>query len=112
MSETICPVLRVADGEASATWYARIGFGEVHRHRFEPGFPLYVILRRGEDVWLHLSEHEGDAPPGSLVYLWVDDVDAIADELGVPVEDQPWAREVEVTDPDGNRLRIGRPTPT
>jgi len=112
MSETICPILRVADAEAAATWYARIGFVEVHRHRFEPGFPLYVILRRGEDVWLHLSEHEGDAPPGSLVYLWVDDVDAIADELGVPVEDQPWAREVEVTDPDGNRLRIGRPTPT
>jgi hypothetical protein len=25
-------------------------------------------------------------------------------------EDSPWAREVELRDPDGNRLRIGTPT--
>lgn len=110
MSETICPVLRVSDAEVAVGWYARIGFEEVHRHRFEPGFPLYVIVRRGTDVWLHLSEHTGDAPPGSLVYLYVEDVDAVAAELGLPVEEQPWARAVTATDPDGNRLRIGRPT--
>jgi hypothetical protein len=41
-----------------------------------------------------------------------DDVDAIASEFGAAVSEQPWAREVELTDPDGNRLRIGtRPVP-
>ena len=32
---------------------------------------------------------------------------AIAEEFGAAVETQPWAREIELTDPDGNRLRIG-----
>ena len=36
------------------------------------------------------------------------DVDAIAKEFGCPIQDQPWAREVKLTDPDGNRLRIGQ----
>lgn len=30
-----------------------------------------------------------------------------AAEFGFAVEAQPWAREIELTDPDGNRLRIG-----
>jgi hypothetical protein len=45
----------------------------------------------------------------TLLYLRVDDVDAIADEFGVEVETAPWAREIELRDPDGNRLRIGTP---
>jgi hypothetical protein len=39
--------------------------------------------------------------------VYVDDVDAIAAEFGVTVEVQPWGREIELTDPDGNRLRLG-----
>jgi hypothetical protein len=100
------PIFRVADGEAAATWYARLGFEVDGVHRFAPDLPRYMFLRRG-DVWLHLSEHLGDARPGTLVYLYVDDVDAIAEEFGVTVETQPWAREIQLTDPDGNRLRIG-----
>jgi hypothetical protein len=37
-------------------------------------------------------------------------VEAIAAEFGVAVEQAPWARELELRDPDGNRLRIGTPT--
>lgn len=40
------------------------------------------------------------------MYCWVDDVDAVAAELGAEIEDQPWGREIKVIDPDGNRLRI------
>jgi hypothetical protein len=86
----------------------RIGFTVEGVHRFEPDLPRYMYLRRG-DVWLHLSEHEGDARPHALVYLYVDDVDAIAAQVGATVETQPWARQIELTDPDGNRLRIGTP---
>jgi catechol 2,3-dioxygenase-like lactoylglutathione lyase family enzyme len=107
MSETIVPILRVADGPATAAWYERLDFTVVDEHRFAPDLPRYVFLRRG-DVWVHLSEHAGDAPPGSLVYLDVDDVERIAADFGVPMDEQPWAREVELTDPDGNRLRIGQ----
>ncbi len=44
------------------------------------------------------------------MYLSVEDVDAIANEFGVEVEDNPWGRDIEVRDPDGNRLRVGRPS--
>ncbi len=57
---------------------------------------------------LHLSEHKGDARPGTLVYFYVDDIDAIAREFALPVDEQPWAREVHLTDADGNRWRVGQ----
>lgn len=77
-------------------------------HRFAPGLPAFVEVARGE-VRLFLSEHTGDARPDTLVYLRVRDVDVVAGEFGVPVEEAPWGREVELRDPDGNRLRIGSP---
>jgi hypothetical protein len=58
---------------------------------------------------LFLSEHEGDARPDTLLYLRVADVDAIAEEFATEVVEMPWARELHLTDPDGNRLRIGTP---
>lgn len=106
MAEQLVPIFRVADGRAAAGWYERLGFTVEGEHRFTPDLPLYLYLRQG-DSYLHLSEHQGDANPGSLVYFYVDDVDAVAEEFGVTVRRQPWAREVELTDPDGNRLRIG-----
>jgi len=99
VAEALVPIFRVADGYATS----RSVVGE---HRFADGLPLYLFLRRG-DIYLHLSEHRGDARPDTLVYFYVDDVDAIAAEFDVEVTEQPWAREVQLTDPDGNRLRIG-----
>jgi hypothetical protein len=55
------------------------------RARFEPHLPAYVGLRR-EGAQLHLSEHEGDARPGTLVYIWVDAIEPIAAEFGVTVD--------------------------
>ena len=76
------------------------------RHQFEPDLPWYVFVRRG-DVHLHLSEHEGDARPGALAYLYAEDLDAVAAEFGVAVDEQEWGRDLELTDPDGNRIRVG-----
>lgn len=109
MTTDAIPILHVSDADRAAAWYARLGFAKSFEHRFEPGFPLYMGLRR-EGAQLHLSEHAGDAPPAGVVYVWVDDVDSIAAEFGVAVHVQPWAREVELVDPDRNRLRIGQPT--
>lgn len=107
MAEELVPIFHVRNGYETAKWYARLGFVTEDEHRFAPTLPLYLFLRRGPNA-LHLSEHKGDAKPHSLVYLYVDDVDSIAREFGVPIADQPWAREVKLTDPDGNRLRIGQ----
>ena len=106
--EEIIPVLRVKDAAKAAAWYARLGFVQEWVHRFEPGFPAFVSILRGKSR-LFLSEHTGDARPDTLIYMWVADVRAVAREFDVAVEDQPWALECYLTDPDGNRLRIGTP---
>ncbi|MFE6719831.1 glyoxalase superfamily protein [Streptomyces albidoflavus] len=109
MHEEVVPILRVADAAAAVAWYERLGFARQWEHRFAPELPAFVELARS-GVRLFLSEHEGDARPDTLVYLRVRDVEAIAAEFGVTAEDAPWAREIELRDPDGNRLRIGTPT--
>jgi hypothetical protein len=106
MDEKITPILHTGNAEALAAWYARLGFAKQWEHRFEPGFPLFVCVSRGP-MQLFLSEHRDDARPDTLLYLHVGDLDAVAAEFGVAVEDAPWGREVHLKDPDGNRLRVG-----
>lgn len=99
------PILRVADVDVAVAWWARLGFSEEFRHQFEGVEPRFVGIEL-DGCRVYLSEHVGDASGPGLVYLWVPDVDAVAAEFGVPVEDMPWARDCEVTDPDGNRVRV------
>ncbi|GAA4607744.1 catechol 2,3-dioxygenase-like lactoylglutathione lyase family enzyme [Actinoplanes octamycinicus] len=110
MAEQLTPFLRVEDANASTAWYARLGFVKQWEHRFEPGLPLFVCVARGP-MQLFLSEHHGDARPGTLLYLHVNDLQAVAAEFGAAVEEAPWGPELELTDPDGNRLRIGAAQP-
>lgn len=98
----------MADAQTSVEWYARLGFEQVFEHRFAPDLPAYVGIRR-DDAEIHLSEHAGDASPHGLAYVWVDAVDPLAELSGAEVDEMPWARDFEVTDPDGNRLRIAEP---
>jgi catechol 2,3-dioxygenase-like lactoylglutathione lyase family enzyme len=106
VAEQITPILRTDDADAAAAWYARLGFTKEWEHRFEPGLPLFVSISRGP-MRIFLSEHRGDAHPDTLVYLSVEDVDAVAAEFGLQVQQAPWGPEVELRDLDGNRLRIG-----
>ena len=77
MPEELVPSFHAKDGQETAKWYARLIFEIEGEHRFAPGMPLYLFLRRG-DITMHLSEHKGDARPGTLVYFYVYDVDTIA----------------------------------
>ena len=109
MDEEAIPVLHVEDAGRAVGWYERLGFEKEWEHRFEPGFPLFVSIARG-GMRLYLSEHAGDARPDTLVYLYVRDVDVVAREFGVPVdEESPAGRECALQDPDGNRLRVATP---
>ena len=105
-SEAVVPILHTEDYETAAAWYERWGFHIERVHRFEPDLPAFVTIVRGS-IRLFLSEHQGDASPDTLIYLYVPDVDTIAAAFDVEVHDAPWAREIELEDPDGNRLRIG-----
>jgi hypothetical protein len=107
--ELVIPILRVSDATQAVAWYRRLGFTEESVHRFGPGMPAFVTIVRRR-IRLFLSEHVGDAHPDTLIYLRVRDVEAVAAEFGVTVEQAPWAREIEIRDLDGNRLRIGTPT--
>jgi catechol 2,3-dioxygenase-like lactoylglutathione lyase family enzyme len=104
---SLVPFVRAADARASAEWWARLGFEVEWEHRFAPALPLFLALRRGDDR-LFLSEHRGDARPDALLYLYVEDVDAVAAAFGATAADTEWGtREVELRDPDGNRVRVG-----
>lgn len=109
MTTRVVPILRVADAAQSVEFYAQLGFEQAFEHRFAPDMPAYVGIRR-DDAEIHLSEHAGDAPPRSLVYVWVDSVDELAERFAATVDEMPWARDFEVADPDGNRLRVAEPT--
>jgi catechol 2,3-dioxygenase-like lactoylglutathione lyase family enzyme len=113
MADEAIPIFRVADASRSVAWFGQLGFEQEWMHRFEPSFPAFVSIARRGASRLFLSEHGEDASgplvAGAVAYLRVDDVDPIAERFGVDVIEQPWAREVHLTDPDGNRLRVGAP---
>ena len=108
MDREVIPILRIADAGRAVAWYERLGFAKEWEHRFEPGMPAFVSIARGR-ARLFLSEHAGDARPGTLVYLVVGDIDAVVAEFGRPTGESPYGCEFELRDPDGNRLRISSP---
>ena len=107
LTEQLVPILHVKDRASTAKWYERLGFDIEGGHRFAPELPLYLFLKRG-NLALHLSEHKGDARPNTLLYFYVQDIEEFAKEFGAQIIEQPWAREIHLTDPDGNRLRLGQ----
>jgi Glyoxalase superfamily protein len=105
--ERVTPILRCEDALAAAGWYGGLGFEITVVHQYEVDGPRFVTLRNG-GLWLFLSEHEGDASPDTLVYLHSPDVDEIAERFGAEARDREWGmREVHLTDPAGNRMRVG-----
>lgn len=113
--EPAIPILRIFSVEKAREFYLGfLGFTLDWEHRFEEGFPLYAQVSRSGLV-LHLSEHHGDACPGSTVFVRMKGIEAFHRELSARnypyarpgIEDAPWdARSLEVTDPFGNRLRF------
>jgi catechol 2,3-dioxygenase-like lactoylglutathione lyase family enzyme len=67
---TITPILRIFDYAKAIEFYINwLGFNVDWEHEFEPGTtPKYmqVSLR---DLVLHLSEHHGDASPGTHIRI-------------------------------------------
>src|SRR3954468_21236986 len=106
VEEEVVPVLYVEDAARAVAWYERLGFEKEWEHQFEPGFPWFVSVARGQ-VRLYLSEHKGDARPNTLINLYVNDIDTVSKEFGIPVDEDGLAgRECDLEDLDGNRLRV------
>ena len=111
------PILRIFSVDKAKEFYLDyLGFSLDWEHRFEDGTPLYTQIRRS-GLTLHLSEHYGDATPGSTVFVPVDDIDALHSELQTKdyayarpsIDILDWGRQLQVADPFGNRLRFCEP---
>ena len=108
------PILRSFDETKAREFYLDfLGFSVEFEHRFEADLPLYLGISRN-GLQLHLSEHHGDASPGSTVFVPMHNIEALRDELlakrygyGRPqIVQQGWGQVLEVYDPFGNRLRF------
>ncbi|OIQ31650.1 MAG: bleomycin resistance family protein [Alphaproteobacteria bacterium MedPE-SWcel] len=108
------PVIRIFDEQKARDFYLEyLGFVVDWEHRFEEDLPLYMQVSRSGCV-LHLSEHHGDATPGSTCFVPVSDAMALHQELGDKryqnlkpgLDAMPWGLQITVTDPFGNRLRL------
>lgn len=113
------PIMRIFDEAKAKEFYLGfLGFNLDWENRFGDNFPLYAQVSRA-GLTVHLSEHHGDASPGSTVFVDMEGVHAYQQELvrkrytyGNPgIEDLPWGRMMTVTDPFSNRIRFceGKP---
>ncbi|MGH8444825.1 MAG: glyoxalase, partial [Solimonas sp.] len=97
------------DLDASEAFYRRLGFTT------RDGDDGYRMLSDGRGGELHLTTAvEGWLVPGRNpfgLYLYTEDVDRLAREMGCTATDQPWGMtEFAVSDPDETLVRIGWPT--
>lgn len=107
------PILRSFDETKAREFYLDfLGFEVTFEHRFEPGLPLYLGVHR-DSCRLHISEHHGDACPGTTLRIDVANVYALCKELNDKhyqnarpgVQHQPWGyHDMSISDPFGNGL--------
>jgi len=112
------PLFRIFDVTKAREFYVGfLGFRVDWEHRFDETAPLYMQVSR-DGLVLHLSEHHGDACPGSTVTVQTTGLDTYHREITAKgyrfmrpgIEVAPWnARVMEVIDPFGNRLRFNEP---
>lgn len=115
--QAVIPILRTFPGAEARRFYVDfVGCTVDWEHRFEPGLPLYQQVSF-EGAILHLSEHHGDATPGSAVRIQVPDVASLQRRLAaspvyplrIGLHHQPWGDDLEIPDPFGNRLIFHTP---
>jgi uncharacterized glyoxalase superfamily protein PhnB len=107
------PVLRIFNYEKAIEFYIDwLGFTIDWGHVFEENAPAYVQASK-DGMTLHLSEHHGDATPGSRVYIECTGLKKYHKELTEKKYkyNRPELEEsfyntwcMEVIDPFGNRL--------
>jgi len=121
---SIEPFLKCSDIKVSLNFYTNLlDFKVVQAPDPDPEafMSVYAYLKR-EESFVHLSQHAGDGVFGNVIYVQVNNVDAIystflnnglktQEKSGITMEplEQTWGmKEFYVADPDGNRIRFGQ----
>ncbi|MFS0614515.1 glyoxalase superfamily protein [Lederbergia ruris] len=109
----IIPILRVFDVQKLKEFYVDfLGFNVDWQHQIEENSPLYMQVSQ-QNCILHLSEHHGDASPGSTIRIKVQQILTLHQNLLAKnykyarpgLEETPWGTtEITVHDPFGNKL--------
>ncbi len=105
--EGVSPILPVADLKDSIKYYTRVlGF----KVNWET--PVFASVGRGRCNLMLAESDQGH--PGTWVWIGVGDADLLFQEycekrarIRHPPTNYPWAYEMQVSDPDGNVLRMG-----
>src|SRR5690606_36253380 len=112
--EQAVPIVRIFDvAKAQEFYLGFLGFSVDWEHRYGENFPLYTQVSRA-GLRLHLSEHAGDATPGSNMCVYMTGIHAFHAELIAKnyrymrpgLEDEGTRLEVTVIDPFNNRIRF------
>ena len=75
------PIFRIFDvAKAKELYVGFLGFRVDWEHRFDETAPLYLQISR-DGLVLHLSEHHGDACPGSTVTVQTTGIEAYHREI-------------------------------
>jgi len=111
-------IFRMFDETKAREFYLDyLGFEISFEHRSDDAAPLYMGVTLG-DFELHLSEHYGDATPGSAIRIELADLAAFHSGLEAKnykyarpqIQSQEWGfDEVLLQDPFGNRLVFCQP---
>jgi hypothetical protein len=107
------PVLRIFDVEKATGFYVDfLGFKLDWQHRFGENYPLYLQVSKDQCI-LHLTEHHGDASPGSSLRIHCSNVGQYQQLLHSKdyrfakpdLNKTSWGtEEFQLTDPFFNRL--------
>jgi predicted enzyme related to lactoylglutathione lyase len=112
--ESVNPILAVHDVETSIAYYMeKLGFTSCWGWEQPPTFG--GVRRDGIEIFF-CQDCQGN--PGTWMSVWVDDVDVLYAEFKArgadirqPPTNFPWGvREMNVSDPDGHRLRFSMAT--
>ena len=111
---TVTPTLPVTDMDEAISFYEAAGF-EIER--YDEGF-AFVSRDEQSTFNLDLAPHIDRARNGAGCYIIIGGVDEWHSKVAAAgldvtaVEDMPWGmHEFTLTDPAGNRVRIGEPVP-
>ena len=109
------PLFRIFDIAKAREFYVGfLGFQVDWEHRFDEAAPLYMQVSR-DGLIVHLTEHHGDACPGSTVFVWMTGLEEFHAEITSrnygylrPGVERTFygARCMQVIDPFGNRIRF------